>query len=556
MSRARAGLLFAALAAGCAGAPPAENFASAREPEANAPPGGAARLNPKGSVAAPPPLAAQAKAGIPTKTTEAASSANEIAPATVETASPAGGEGSPAASTPKARITSTGYTTWIYGRPKVDTKYIGYIRVGESIALRSAERVKGQGCSGGFFAVEPHGFVCADRTVTEEPDPRFLEAIDATRASSGAFPYRYAISGGAPMYNRVPTPAEQAKAERLLGPAGKWTPLIKTLSAHEDLAEPKRIEPVDPLPPSLAGGRPILDTRLGLVREKIPHGSMLSFTRAFEAEGRTWLLSADLSIVPADRVRHFRPSAFQGTRLEGEVKLPLAWMRKTPKPKHRMTETGALEGQPSSWPARSFVGLTGASVEHKGVMYLETTDREGGRPFFIASDDATVVSPAKKRPAGVAPGQKWIHVRITQGTLVAYEDMKPVFATLMSPGSGGVPVKGYDPVKMSTTPTGTYYVTFKDRAATMSPDKPGEERTLWIADVPHTQYFNPPFAIHAAYWHERFGEPTSAGCVNVSPLDAEALFQWSDPKVPEGWQGATGAGAPVNGPTTAVVVSR
>jgi lipoprotein-anchoring transpeptidase ErfK/SrfK len=134
--------------------------------------------------------------------------------------------------------------------------------------------------------------------------------------------------------------------------------------------------------------------------------------------------------------------------------------------------------------------------------------------------------------------------------------MKPVFATLMSPGSGGVPVKGYDPVKMSTTPTGTYYVTFKDRAATMSPDKPGEERTLWIADVPHTQYFNPPFAIHAAYWHERFGEPTSAGCVNVSPLDAEALFEWSDPKVPEGWQGATGSGAPMNGPTTAVVVSR
>jgi lipoprotein-anchoring transpeptidase ErfK/SrfK len=126
----------------------------------------------------------------------------------------------------------------------------------------------------------------------------------------------------------------------------------------------------------------------------------------------------------------------------------------------------------------------------------------------------------------------------------------------MSPGSGGVPVKGYDPVKMSTTPTGTYYMTFKDRAATMSPDKPGEERTLWIADVPYTQYFNPPFAIHAAYWHERFGEPTSAGCVNVSPLDAEALFHWSDPKVPEGWQGATGAGAPINGPTTAVVVSR
>ena len=74
--------------------------------------------------------------------------------------------------------------------------------------------------------------------------------------------------------------------------------------------------------------------------------------------------------------------------------------------------------------------------------------------------------------------------------------------------------------------------------------------------MPHTQYFKPPFALHAAYWHERFGEPTSAGCVNVSPLDAELLFDWSDPKVPDEWQGATGAGAPENGGMTAIVVRR
>ena len=147
-------------------------------------------------------------------------------------------------------------------------------------------------------------------------------------------------------------------------------------------------------------------------------------------------------------------------------------------------------------------------------------------------------------------------VSITQGTLVAYEGMTPVFATLMSPGAGGLPVKGRDNVKASTTPTGTYNVTFKDRATTMSPDKDPEKRTFWIADVPHTQYFNPPFALHAAFWHERFGEPTSAGCVNVSPQDAETLFGWSDPQVPPDWQGATGAGAPENGGTTAIVVRR
>jgi len=70
---------------------------------------------------------------------------------------------------------------------------------------------------------------------------------------------------------------------------------------------------------------------------------------------------------------------------------------------------------------------------------------------------------------------------------------------------------------------------------------------------PYTQYFDPPFALHAAFWHDRFGEPTSAGCVNVSPADAQLLFEWSDPPVPEDWQGA---GARENGPMTAIVIRR
>jgi lipoprotein-anchoring transpeptidase ErfK/SrfK len=157
---------------------------------------------------------------------------------------------------------------------------------------------------------------------------------------------------------------------------------------------------------------------------------------------------------------------------------------------------------------------------------------------------------------GVKPGQTWILVSIGKGTLVAYEDLTPVYSTLISPGRGGQPVKGRDNVADATTPLGTYNVTFKDRATTMSPDK-GDERTFFIADVPHTLYFKPPFALHAAYWHDRFGEPTSAGCVNLAPIDAEWIFEWSEPKLPEGWHGVTGAGAQrENGKVTAVVVGR
>lgn len=480
----------------------------------------------------------------------------EVAPALAKAEEPpASAEPAPAQGAP--RLTSRGYVTWIWPRPSTKGTFLGYVRVGQSIAMKTGELVRGPGCPGGFHAVEPRGYVCSDRTVTLAPDTLFQREMEATRSLGGPFPYRYAISNGAPMYNRIPTPAEQLRFERPLGRAGWHLPLPKTLSAHEDLAVEEAIAPGDPLPWFLSeeAGRP---KPLGLLNQTIPLGSMLSFTRAFEAAGRTWLLSAEGTVVPADRTRPFRKSDFRGTRLGGAVHLPLAWMRRSAKPQYRRLPSGAMEKLDASFPVRSFVALGAGVASWGGARYLETAslDPEGGAPLYVAEADATVARAEEKVPTGVAEGQKWVIVRITDGTLVAYEGLTPVYATLISPGAGGVPVRGRDPVKDSTTPMGVYYVTFKDRAATMSPEQ-GKDRTFWIADVPHTQYFNPPFALHAAYWHERFGEPTSAGCVNLSPIDAEAVFDWSDPEVPAGWQGATGAGATrENGPTTAVVVRR
>ena len=118
---------------------------------------------------------------------------------------------------------------------------------------------------------------------------------------------------------------------------------------------------------------------------------------------------------------------------------------------------------------------------------------------------------------------------------------------------GGVPRKGVDPVKASTTPLGIYRITYKHHAATMSPEQ-GEDRSFWIADVPYTQYFNAPFALHVAYWHENFGEGMSAGCVNLSPRDGRYLFGWTDPQLPAGWNGLSSGGD--NGKGSWVVVRR
>src|SRR5262249_30766668 len=154
-------------------------------------------------------------------------------------------------------------------------------------------------------AIEPRGYVCNDRTVTLKPEDRFLAAARATDPGSGPFPYRYALSNGSPMYNRIPTRAEQVRFERTYGPVGKWLSLHKAIAAHEDLATFDSIAPKDSAPAFLLDGKPADTDRLGLVRQTIPLGSMLSYTRAFEAEGRTWLLSVDQTLVPADRMRPF-----------------------------------------------------------------------------------------------------------------------------------------------------------------------------------------------------------------------------------------------------------
>ena len=52
-------------------------------------------------------------------------------------------------------------------------------------------------------------------------------------------------------------------------------------------------------------------------------------------------------------------------------------------------------------------------------------------------------------------------------------------------------------------------------------------------EVPFTQYIG-RVALHGAFWHDQFGVPRSHGCINLSPADAEWLFGFTKPLLPEG----------------------
>jgi hypothetical protein len=132
-------------------------------------------------------------------------------------------------------------------------------------------------------------------------------------------------------------------------------------------------------------------------------------------------------------------------------------------------------------------------------------------------------------PDGLLEGERWIDIDTTNQTLVAYEGTRAVFATVVSTGR----VAG-------STPKGTFRIWVKLRSTTMSNaddpvDTTEEAATYSIEDVPWVQYFSNGVAIHGAFWHRQFGRAHSHGCVNLAPLDALRLFEWTGPRLPRGW---------------------
>jgi lipoprotein-anchoring transpeptidase ErfK/SrfK len=142
----------------------------------------------------------------------------------------------------------------------------------------------------------------------------------------------------------------------------------------------------------------------------------------------------------------------------------------------------------------------------------------------------------KKRDSypSVADGnRKWIDVSINDQTLVAYEGTKAVYVTLVSTGIAGLA----DPEKAPATVRGTFMVHAKHVTATMDGDEDVAD-SFSLRDVPFVQYFHKGYALHGAYWHDEFGKVRSHGCINLAPVDAAWLFEWTDPPVPAGWHAA------------------
>lgn len=117
---------------------------------------------------------------------------------------------------------------------------------------------------------------------------------------------------------------------------------------------------------------------------------------------------------------------------------------------------------------------------------------------------------------------RWIEIDLSDQRLYAHEGDKVVYNFLVSTG------------KWAPTPTGEFRVWIKLRYTKMSGGRKETNTYYYLPNVPYVQYYYKGYGLHGTYWHSNFGYPMSHGCVNLATPDAEKLFYWTSPVVPQG----------------------
>lgn len=439
----------------------------------------------------------------------------------------------------------------VYARPDKTAEKIGYLRIGARVA-RSPEPVSMRQCDGGWYAVRPLGFVCAGPDATIRLDDPVARAIEVEPDRSRALPYAYAFTRSTvPNYLEVPSLAQQLEMED--EPAAASADSSSARAVHVSLGAAKTDLAVGPAasgkpragdvfggtvsdaPPWwLEGGRKIgnlapFEAIPGAIVANVSprHAGVAllgTFVAGAEANHRRFAVTTDARLLPADALVSEQGSTFHGQDLR-DIGLPVAFGWRRNARFWKVVEDRLEPGR--VLPPRAFVALSGRVRMLAGERLVETRDGE-----WLRSTDLHVAAKPRELPAFAQDDWRWMDVSITNQVLVLWEGARPVYATLVSTGKDGLG----DPRYTQSTPQGTFSIQRKHVTTTMDSDAADEEFEL--RDVPWVMYFKGGYALHAAYWHDDFGLLRSHGCINLAPIDARFVFEWSLPQVPEHWHGA------------------
>jgi lipoprotein-anchoring transpeptidase ErfK/SrfK len=426
------------------------------------------------------------------------------------------------------RIYALGIETFIRAVPGRGARAIGYLRVGASLR-RSDAPANTESCKGGWYAVEPEGYVCNSDSASLDPDAALLAYARPGPLRGQPLPYQYArVRGKVPhYYARLPSEAEVRRIE-----GGEAVGYYKA-SFHAPYPNIELLgDPID-VPPALLkeqrvprppGAAPRLRFKFHTGRAE--PNTRLALMTWFVHEQRRWAITSQLDLVALDRLRLLEPPKFRGIEIPDSQTLPVAFLRVAAAQGYVFDEHGKLA---RTEPLRHRQGfhLTGKDKTQGGKKLLET--REG---IWVPEGLLKIIAARDRAPTFVKQDTlRWIDISIEDQTLVAYRGSKPVYATLVSTGGGGIG----DPETTNSTPQGLFAIFSKHVTTKMTGDEIGSE--YLIDDVPYVQYFHKGYALHGAFWHDNFGRVQSHGCVNLAPQDAAWLFEFTAPAVPAGWHG-------------------
>jgi hypothetical protein len=436
--------------------------------------------------------------------------------------------------------------TPVLDKPSASAARVGFLRAGAIVAMDPAP-VEGSGCPGGWRAIKPYGYVCLGPDATTSLDDPIVRASSRRPDFTQALPYMYGITTrGGPVYAKLPTAEEQKEFEpNLATHLTKWRKdktsgatygldvWLKwrgegSVPAALDALRDKLTEP--DLPWFLRDGARVpnlsrlVKTPDAVKIDTVSRRTGLAFVDSLLYEGRRMNVTTDLRVVPADRFRPIRGSTFHGWRIGKDVELPVALVRRPGGKKWKLSGKSLVDDGALEW--RSAVELTGKQQFFNGRLHYEA---KAG--FWVDDQHAGRVDAAKRMPAWGKNGEKWLDINVTKQVLVAYEGMTPVYVTLVSTGEDGLG----DHETSKSSKRGIFRIHTKHASITMDSDVVGEEFEL--RDVPYVQYYEGGYALHSAYWHDRFGRPKSHGCINLAPEDARRLFFWTEPPLPPGWHG-------------------
>lgn len=473
------------------------------------------------------------------------------------------------------------YVAPVFETPNADGPKLGYLRLGARVS-RKPEAVPGRGCPGGWYAVEPRGFVCSGRDATTNMDDPILRAAHRRPDLTGPLPYHYGfVRAVLPLYLRVPSSEEQTKSEFKLKEHLEWYASNRAsvdqvaLGARDvaidadgraipgkklgELGTKKNSVELtlgelfggqgddDPSPFWLAEGRRLVPNvsefevpEYAVFADRARRHTGLAFVGSFRAAdsalSRRFGITTDLRLAPTTKVKPDTGSAFHGVDLGETLQLPIAFARRE----------GAAVVQLASGTA-----TTVKTLAARETVPLDNRMRTAGGISFVATKDGHwidrrslhLVTVPAKLPAVAEANERWIQVGIKEQTLVLWEGKRPLFATLVSSGQAGVA----DPKTTTATIRGQFRIRMKHISATMDSnermDQDAEygvstrrgQGTFQLREVPYIQYFSDGYALHSAYWHDVFGTPRSHGCINLSPLDAWRVFRFTSPDMPPGW---------------------